>query len=158
MLKICSNCKSSDGSSPSASPTCPWRQLIVHTQLPTLRHALFYFLCHLQIEWQETSNTQKSILTCGLSACCWLFQFWAIWLMPCKLISSSLLSGRTDSAHQKALEMETSPYRYLWRGCASRACIPKEPSGPQHGLHTNIGLAGPEIPLWGWANKKERGR
>lgn len=50
---------------------------------------------------------------------------------------------------RKALEMETSPYSYLWRGCASRACIPKEPSGPQHGLHTNIGLAGPEIPLRG---------
>lgn len=143
MLKIRSNCKSSDGSSPSASPACHWRQLIVHSQWPTPRHALLFPLpptnrlqTHRKAFWPVGSVPAVGYFSSKLYGSC-----------PASWSVSPFWSGRTDSAHQKALEMETSPYRYLWRGCALGACIPKAPSGPQHGLHRNIGARNSSLRL-----------
>lgn len=77
------------GFRPCSFPLHHWRRLMAHIppSLPT--DALSYILWHPQMEWQGTSHTQKGSLTCRAS--CWLSQFWALWLVPWKLVSFSLL-------------------------------------------------------------------
>lgn len=62
---------------------------------------------------------------------------------PASWSVSLFLSGMTDWAHQKALELETGSYRHLLRVCTLGDCVPKEPCGPWHGLHWHIDLVGP---------------
>lgn len=112
--------------------------------LCTHRYALFYFFWHLQTEDQRSSNSQKSSLTCELNVCCWLFQFRAMWLMSCKLISFFLLIWAGMTQHiESTWDGNQSPIGTPGGGCAFGACIPKEPSGLGHGLHPTIGLVGP---------------